>query len=112
MSENRVKDSKLLLYVYFFIFRPSKMENLLKEIADLKNLLKEKDEVISDLRQKLRAYESADKVSACSGLNLPPLDKATALNNTDIARFSRQIILPEFRVKSQKILKVGTDSKI
>jgi len=34
------------------------------------------------------------------------MDKEPELNNKDIAKFSRQIILPEFRVKSQRKLKV------
>jgi len=81
-------------------------EELRQEIAELRIELKQKDSTIETLATKLRAYEAMEKTKEpMTGLNLPMMDKHRSLDNRDIGKFSRQIILPEFRVKSQKILK-------
>jgi len=81
------------------------VEDLKHEIAGLKRELAEKNAAIESLVVKLRAYESKDSIQVSDGVNLPSLPQNQDLTNNDIAKFSRQLILPELRVKSQKILK-------
>lgn len=56
-------------------------ENLLKEIESLKKLLKEKETQLADLRREKEILQD------------------NGLNNEEIARYSRQILLPEIGVK-------------
>jgi len=84
------------------------MEALEQELKDMKKLLEEKNAIIEALKEKLKIYEEIDKVAPAS----LPLDliednqkDEENLTNDEIARFSRQIILPDFRVKSQLKLK-------
>ena len=94
---------------WFAFLHSDKMEKLEEEILNLKRQLADKDEEINTLKTKLRAYQVEDGVSVSTGLNLPEMEREPNLTNKDIAKYSRQIILPEFRVRSQKKLKVHTE---
>uniref|UniRef100_A0A1A8H2Y5 Adenylyltransferase and sulfurtransferase MOCS3 n=1 Tax=Nothobranchius korthausae TaxID=1143690 RepID=A0A1A8H2Y5_9TELE len=75
-----------------------------QEVCSLKALLKDKEEEISALKNKLAQLEQGhasvlklhDKVTPIS-----PLTVKTALSNEDIMRYSRQLLLPELGVKGQ-----------
>ncbi|XP_046906459.1 adenylyltransferase and sulfurtransferase MOCS3 [Hypomesus transpacificus] len=75
-----------------------------EEVLCLKAKLKEKENEIAELKNKLAQLEKSN----VAGLELhekvtdlsPPQPK-TALSNDDIMRYSRQLLLPEFGVKGQ-----------
>uniref|UniRef100_A0A1A7XHZ0 Adenylyltransferase and sulfurtransferase MOCS3 n=1 Tax=Iconisemion striatum TaxID=60296 RepID=A0A1A7XHZ0_9TELE len=75
-----------------------------QEVCSLKALLKEKEEEISALKNKLVQLEQGhasvlelhDKVTTIS-----PLAVKAALSNEDIMRYSRQLLLPELGVNGQ-----------
>uniref|UniRef100_A0A1A8QC82 Adenylyltransferase and sulfurtransferase MOCS3 n=1 Tax=Nothobranchius rachovii TaxID=451742 RepID=A0A1A8QC82_9TELE len=75
-----------------------------QEVCSLKALLKDKEEEISALKNKLAQLEQGhasvlklhDKVTP-----IRPLTVKTALSNEDIMRYSRQLLLPELGVKGQ-----------
>uniref|UniRef100_A0A1A8JX33 Adenylyltransferase and sulfurtransferase MOCS3 n=1 Tax=Nothobranchius kuhntae TaxID=321403 RepID=A0A1A8JX33_NOTKU len=75
-----------------------------QEVCSLKALLKDKEEEISALKDKLAQLEQGhasvlklhDKVTP-----IRPLTVKTALSNEDIMRYSRQLLLPELGVKGQ-----------
>ncbi|XP_043477673.1 adenylyltransferase and sulfurtransferase MOCS3 [Leptopilina heterotoma] len=62
-------------------------KNLLKEIKSLKNILREKETQLADIRRKKEILQN------------------NGLNNEEISRYSRQILLPEIGVKGQALLK-------
>eukprot|EP00088_Acartia_fossae_P037615 TRINITY_DN3880_c0_g1_i4.p1 TRINITY_DN3880_c0_g1~~TRINITY_DN3880_c0_g1_i4.p1 ORF type:complete len:466 (-),score=72.43 TRINITY_DN3880_c0_g1_i4:261-1616(-) len=83
------------------------MESLQEELSELKKKLAEKDALIEVLKERLKVYETEKEITATK---LPLAnDKVDIveekLTNDEVARFSRQIILPDFRVKGQQKLK-------
>lgn len=70
----------------------------------LKEQLKEKEEEIAALKNKLARLEKSN-VSALElqekVTSLSPLQSKTALSNDDIMRYSRQLLLPELGVQGQ-----------
>lgn len=84
------------------------MEALQQELNNVKKLLADKDAMIEVLRERLKVYEEISEIIPVKlPLSLPDsnIQDKGSLTNDDIARFSRQIILPDFRVKSQLKLK-------
>ena len=79
-----------------------------QEITELRKELAEKNRRIEVLEKRLLTYETVENIKVSPGTNLSKINREPELNNNDIAKFSRQIILPEFRVRSQKKLKVGS----
>ncbi len=83
-----------------------------EEIRALKKMLEAQRIEIVSLRSRLAAYESADAVveaavkTAVEAAVLPRLPPEPELSKEDVAKFSRQMILPEFRPKGQLALKV------
>jgi hypothetical protein len=80
-----------------------------EEIQALKKMLEAQRIEINALRSRLAAYESAEAVAvhtANSMAVLPELPPDPELSKEDVAKFSRQMILPEFRPKGQLALKV------
>ncbi len=83
-----------------------------EEIRALKKMLEAQRIEINVLRSRLAAYESADAVvetvvkTAVEAVVLPRLPPNPELSKEDVAKFSRQMILPEFRAKGQLALKV------
>ncbi len=82
-----------------------------EEIRALKKMLETQRTEIDVLRSRLAAYESAEAVAvetANSMAVLTRLPPEPELNKEDVAKFSRQMILPEFRARGQLALKVIT----
>ncbi len=80
-----------------------------EEIRALKKMLEAQRIEINALKNRLAAYESAEAVAvetANSMAVLPRLPPEPELSKEDVAKFSRQMILPEFRAKGQLALKV------
>ncbi|KAM9842460.1 adenylyltransferase and sulfurtransferase MOCS3 [Aulostomus maculatus] len=80
------------------------MSAAMEEVSCLKAQLREKDEEIIALRNKLALLEK--KHSSVPELRdrvtpLTPLEVKPALSNEDIMRYSRQLLLPELGVKGQ-----------
>ncbi|TRY92835.1 hypothetical protein DNTS_024900 [Danionella cerebrum] len=73
-------------------------------VSDLKTQLFEREKEIEALKKKLEltekqstpVLEKQERV-----VNLPPLEPITSLNNDDIMRYSRQLLIPELGVKGQ-----------
>lgn len=65
------------------------IDELEREIESLRLLLREKEELLANLKRK-KGVETADQEK---------------LTNSEISRYSRQIILPEIGVKGQLALK-------
>ncbi|KAK2878334.1 hypothetical protein Q8A67_019125 [Cirrhinus molitorella] len=79
-------------------------------ILSLKTQLLEKEKEIADLKKKLLKKQLEEGNSILTELqekvtNLSPLKSNTTLNNEDIMRYSRQLLLPELGVKGQIALK-------
>ncbi|XP_026141145.1 adenylyltransferase and sulfurtransferase MOCS3 isoform X1 [Carassius auratus] len=73
-------------------------------VLSLKTQLLEKESEIVALKKKLAQLEKGNSVLTElqeKVINLPPLKSNTALNNEDIMRYSRQLLLPELGVKGQ-----------
>jgi hypothetical protein len=77
-----------------------------EEIRALKKMLEAQRIEIIALKSRLAAYESAEVETANSMAALPGLPPDPELSKEDVAKFSRQMILPEFRAKGQLALKV------
>jgi hypothetical protein len=79
-----------------------------EEIRALKKMLEAQRIEIDVLKSRLAAYESAEAAvhSANSMAVLPRLPPEPELSKEDVAKFSRQMILPEFRARGQLALKV------
>nr|XP_006820234.1 PREDICTED: adenylyltransferase and sulfurtransferase MOCS3-like [Saccoglossus kowalevskii] len=81
------------------------------ELVELRRNLEEKSLEVDRLRQKLKLYEEHDKrhkaMLDCELINdnnlhtIPHLSVISKLENSSIARHSRQLILPEIGVKGQ-----------
>lgn len=78
-------------------------EELRKEITNLKEIIQTKDAEIDTLKRQLEGLSV--KIFADQEPTRP-VSEISDLTKEDILRYSRQIILPEFRVKGQKNLKV------
>jgi len=82
-------------------------QRLSLETRDLRDQLRAKDEEIASLRHRLSRLEAGDRgglrlaAPVTAPDTLPPLEKRGQLDREDVERYSRQVILPEFRVKSQ-----------
>nr|XP_061798682.1 adenylyltransferase and sulfurtransferase MOCS3-like [Nerophis lumbriciformis] len=76
-----------------------------EEVGYLKAQLREKEEEIATLKNKLAIFEKNNKTLVpellIRGTPLPPLLAKSALSNEDIMRYSRQLLLPEFGVQGQ-----------
>ncbi len=79
-----------------------------EEIRALKKMLEAQRIEINALRSRLAAYESAEAAvkTADSKAVLSELPPDPELSKEDVAKFSRQMILPEFRARGQLALKV------
>jgi hypothetical protein len=77
-----------------------------EEIRTLKKMLEAQRIEINALKSRLAAYESAEVETANSMAVLPRLPPDPELSKEDVAKFSRQMILPEFRARGQLALKV------
>jgi len=79
-----------------------------EEIRALKKMLEAQRIEIDALKSRLAAYESVEAAvqSANSIAVLPRLPPEPKLSKEDVAKFSRQMILPEFRPNGQLALKV------
>ncbi|XP_042598871.1 adenylyltransferase and sulfurtransferase MOCS3-like [Cyprinus carpio] len=76
-------------------------------VLSLKTQLLERDREIVALKKKLVQLEKENSVLTElqeKVINLSPLKSNTALNNEDIMRYSRQLLLPELGVKGQVAL--------
>lgn len=73
-------------------------------ILSLKTKLLDKEREIADLKKKLDQMEKGNLISTElqeKVTDLPPLKSTTTLNNDDIMRYSRQLLLPQLGVKGQ-----------
>lgn len=73
-------------------------------ILSLKTKLLDKEREIADLKKKLDQMEKGNSISTElqeKVTDLPPLKSTTTLNNDDIMRYSRQLLLPQLGVKGQ-----------
>lgn len=73
-------------------------------ILSLKTKLLDKEREIADLKKKLDQMEKGNLISTElqeKVTDLPPLKFTTTLNNDDIMRYSRQLLLPQLGVKGQ-----------
>ncbi len=82
------------------------------EIRDLKDQLAAQAQEIAVLKARLTAYEAAAGLQPTVAAEdfetlLSPLPAVPELNKVDVAKFSRQMILPEFRARGQLRLKVS-----
>ncbi|XP_073683528.1 adenylyltransferase and sulfurtransferase MOCS3 [Garra rufa] len=78
-------------------------------VLSLKTQLMEKEKEIADLKKKLLNKQLEEGNSILTELqekvtSLSPLKSNTVLNNEDIMRYSRQLLLPELGVKGQVAL--------
>ncbi|XP_050990189.1 adenylyltransferase and sulfurtransferase MOCS3 [Labeo rohita] len=79
-------------------------------VLSLKTQLLEKEKEIAALKKKLLKKQLEEGNSILTGelqekvTNLSPLKSNTTLNNEDIMRYSRQLLLPELGVKGQVAL--------
>nr|XP_055028463.1 adenylyltransferase and sulfurtransferase MOCS3 [Misgurnus anguillicaudatus] len=73
-------------------------------ILSLKTKLLDKEREIADLKKKLDQMEKGNSILTElqeKVTDLPPLKSTTTLNNDDIMRYSRQLLLPQLGVKGQ-----------
>jgi len=77
--------------------------NLLEQIESLQKEVSKKDIEIKSLKARLAVYEM-DVSPVTQPAFLPPLPTITDLTSTDIIRYSRQMILPDWRPTAQKLL--------
>jgi hypothetical protein len=77
-----------------------------EEIRALKKMLEAQRIEIDALKSRLAAYESAEAVAVETANSMAVLPLEPELSKEDVAKFSRQMILPEFRAKGQLALKV------
>lgn len=87
----------------------AKVEALREEKLKLVKQLESKDDEIKELQERLDSLKGPENLgklprAVTSSLHLPLVETKYALDNLDIERYSRQMILPEFRVKSQLCL--------
>ncbi|XP_055028463.2 adenylyltransferase and sulfurtransferase MOCS3 [Misgurnus anguillicaudatus] len=73
-------------------------------ILSLKTKLLDKEREIADLKKKLDQMEKGNSILTElqeKVTDLPPLKSTATLNNDDIMRYSRQLLLPQLGVKGQ-----------
>jgi len=79
------------------------VSDLLEQIESLKIKVSTQDDEIKSLKARLAVYEP-DVSPVTQPAKLPSLLATNTLTNTDILRYSRQMILPEWRPTAQKLL--------
>jgi predicted nucleic acid-binding Zn-ribbon protein len=83
-----------------------------EEVQALRQQVAAQSQEIAALRARLAAFESGVSNVATEGLTgIEALPQDPVLTKADIAKFSRQIILPEMRVQGQLSLKVSLYNK-
>ncbi|XP_043658158.1 adenylyltransferase and sulfurtransferase MOCS3 [Drosophila teissieri] len=83
----------------------SERSQLKREIAELRAALNRKEQCLRELEASVYSHASADQQVVGNALESPGRAVHTKLTNDDIARYSRQLILPDFGVQGQLKLK-------
>ncbi|XP_017075870.2 adenylyltransferase and sulfurtransferase MOCS3 [Drosophila eugracilis] len=83
----------------------SERTKLKREIAELRGALNRKEQCLRELEAAVFSAARADDQIEENALELPERAIHTKLTNDDIARYSRQLILPDFGVQGQLKLK-------